>query len=105
MEPVTDLDRSSEPHRGRHNDRLMWVTMLGCCVAVPVALIIAGVSGASLAGAKPWLLATVGALAIALAIAHRRSAMPGCDAGAATADPDVGRRTASPTEASHGDAA
>ena len=105
MEPVTDLERSSEPHHGRgHNDRLMWVMMLGCCLAIPLALIITGVTAGALAGAKPWLLATAGALAIALVIAHRGSAVPSCHAGAADTDSTVRPRPAPSSEATRGDA-
>jgi len=106
MEPVTDLERSSDPHHGRgHNDRLMWVMMLGCCLVIPVALIVTGVTAGDLAGAKPWLLASAGALAIALVIAHRVSAVPSCRAGAVGADSTVRPRPAPSSAATRGDVA
>jgi cytosine/uracil/thiamine/allantoin permease len=65
----------------------MWLMMLGCCFAIPLALIIGGVTAGGLAGAQPWLLAIAGALAIAFVIAHRATSGPRCE----TPETDVGR--------------
>ncbi|MCZ7537237.1 MAG: hypothetical protein M5T61_15915 [Acidimicrobiia bacterium] len=59
--------------------RMMWVMMIGCCLAIPLALILGGASLAGLAGASPWLIGLAVVLAIALVITHRVSRGPGCD--------------------------
>lgn len=73
--------------QGAHGGRAMWVMMLGCCLAIPLALIVGGVTAGGLAGAKPWLLALAGALAVALVIAHRASSGPHCESAEAEASP------------------
>ena len=59
--------------------RLMWVMMIGCCLAIPLALILGGASLAGLAGASPWLIGAAVVLAIALVISSRVSSGPRCD--------------------------
>lgn len=58
------------------DSRIMGVMMIGCCVAVPLALIIGGAGVGSLSGASPWLVGVGAALAIALVIVHRTMAGP-----------------------------
>ncbi|MGQ0831613.1 MAG: hypothetical protein ACT4OV_08035 [Microthrixaceae bacterium] len=52
---------------------MMWVMMLGCCLAIPLALIFGGASLGGIAGANPWLLGVGAILAIALVIIRRIS--------------------------------
>lgn len=59
--------------------RIMWVMMIGCCLAIPLALILGGASLAGLAGASPWLIGLAVVLAIALVIIRRVSRSPRCD--------------------------
>lgn len=59
--------------------RLMWVMMIGCCLAVPVALIAGGAGLAGLAGASPWLIGVGVVLAVALVLVRSRGAGPRCD--------------------------
>lgn len=61
------------------DSRMMWVMMIGCCLAIPLALIIGGASLGGLAGASPWLIGVGVVLAIALVVTHRISAGPRCD--------------------------
>jgi hypothetical protein len=84
--PTTSSARIAHDH-GPHSTRAMWAMMLGCCLAIPLALIVGGVSAGGLAGARPWLLAIAGALAIALVIAHRASRGPHCESAGAEASP------------------
>ena len=58
---------------------MMWVMMIGCCLAIPLALIIGGASFAGLAGASPWLIGLGVILAVALLVVRRRSADAHCD--------------------------
>lgn len=44
---------------------MMWVVMIGCCLVIPVALIIGGASIGGLAGVSPWVLGGGAALVIA----------------------------------------
>ena len=59
--------------------RMMWVMTIGCCLAIPLALIIGGASFAGFAGASPWLIGAGVVLAIALLVVRRRSAGAHCD--------------------------
>ena len=61
------------------DSRMMWVMMIGCCLAIPLALIIGGASFAGLAGASPWLIGLGVILAVALLVVRRRSADAHCD--------------------------
>lgn len=65
---------------GRQMDsRMMWAMMLGCCLAIPLALIIGGASFAGFAGASPWLIGAGVVLAVALVVVRRSSAGAHCD--------------------------
>lgn len=82
--PATDRTPTDQhtgtPTAGHQMDsRMMWVMMIGCCLAVPFALIIGGASFAGLAGASPWLIGLGVILAIALLVGRRRSADAHCD--------------------------
>lgn len=69
-----------DPAGGHQMDsRKMWVMMIGCCLAIPLALIIGGASLGGLAGASPWLIGVGVILAVALVVAHRISSDPRCD--------------------------
>jgi len=69
-----------DPAGGHQMDsRMMWVMMIGCCLAIPLALIIGGASFAGLAGASPWLIGLGVILAVALLVVRRRSADAHCD--------------------------
>lgn len=65
-------------HQGGHqmDGRMMWVMMIGCCLAVPLAFIVFGASLAGLAGASPWLIGVAVVLAVALLITRRVSNAP-----------------------------
>ncbi len=67
------------PPRGQMDSRMMWVMMLGCCLAIPLALAIGGVGLGSAAGLSPWLLGVAAVLAVALVVTHRISSGPRCD--------------------------
>lgn len=58
--------------------RMMWAMMLGCCLAIPLALIIGGASIGGIAGVNPWLVGVGAILAVALVITRRISAGPRC---------------------------
>ncbi|MFP5579303.1 MAG: hypothetical protein ACLGIZ_13855 [Acidimicrobiia bacterium] len=85
--PTTDpspADQQTEaalaPSSGHQMDsRMMWVMMIGCCLAIPLALIVGGAGLAGLAGASPWLIGAGVVLAIALVVVRRRSAGAHCD--------------------------
>ncbi len=62
------------------NGRMMWVMLIGCCLAIPLALIIGGVTAGGLAGASPWLLGVAALLAVALLIVRRIPTARGSDA-------------------------
>ena len=64
--------------------RMMWVMMIGCCVAIPLALIIGGASLGGMAGVSPWLIGAGVLLAMALLITRRMSS--GSDGSAAAPD-------------------
>ena len=68
-------------HQAGHgmDSRMMWVMMIGCCLAIPLALIIGGASVAGLAGASPWLIGAGVVLAIALVVVRRRNDGAHCD--------------------------
>ena len=72
---------STPPTASAHqmDGRMMWVMMIGCCLAIPLALIIGGASFAGLAGASPWLIGLGVILAVALLVVRRRSADAHCD--------------------------
>lgn len=59
--------------------RMMWAMMIGCCLAIPLALIFFGAGLGSLAGASPWFIGAAVVLAIALVISRRVSNGPRCD--------------------------
>lgn len=68
------------PSGGHQMDsRMMWAMMIGCCLAIPLALIIGGASFAGLAGASPWLIGAGVVLAVALIVVRRRSAGADCE--------------------------
>ena len=68
------------PASGHQMDsRMMWVMMIGCCLAIPLALIIGGASFAGFAGASPWLIGLGVILAVALLVVRRRSGDAHCD--------------------------
>lgn len=70
----------SAPSGGHQMDsRMMWVMMIGCCLAIPLALIIGGVGLAGFGGASPWLIGAGVLLVIALLGVRRRSAGARCD--------------------------
>ena len=69
----------STPPGGQMDSRMMWVMMIGCCLAIPLALIIGGVGLGSVAGLSPWLLGVAAVLAVALLVAPRISSGPRCD--------------------------
>ena len=75
----TDAPHPSPTGSHQMDSRMMWVMMIGCCLAIPLALIIGGASLGGLAGASPWLIGVGVVLAIALVIIHRISARPRCD--------------------------
>ena len=81
--PVDPTAGSTEPavHKdGRGMDsRMMWVMMIGCCLAIPFAIIIGGAGLAGLAGASPWLIGVGVVLAIALLVTRRVSNGPRCE--------------------------
>lgn len=64
---------ASPPATAPMNRRMMWAMMIGCCLALPLALIIAGLTAGGIAGVRPWLLGLAAVLAVALLIAHRFS--------------------------------
>lgn len=68
-------------HQAGHDvdSRMMWVMMIGCCLAIPLALIIGGASLGGLAGASPWLIGAGVVLAVALVITRRISDGPQCE--------------------------
>ncbi len=69
-------------HQAGHamDSRMMWVMMIGCCLAIPLALIIGGASLGGLAGASPWLIGAGVVLAVALVVTLRVSNGPRCEA-------------------------
>lgn len=69
----------STPPSGQMDSRMMWAMMIGCCLAIPLALIIGGVGLGSAAGLSPWLLGAAAVLAVALLVARRISSGPRCD--------------------------
>lgn len=68
-----DADASPAASGHQMDSRMMWVMMIGCCLAIPVALIIGGAGLGSLAGASNWLIGVGVLLAVALAITRRVS--------------------------------
>lgn len=80
--PADQQTNAPEPaHSSGHqmDSRMMWVMMIGCCLAIPLALIIGGASLGGFAGASPWLIGVGVVLAVALVVARRISAGPRCD--------------------------
>lgn len=69
--------RPGTPHQ--MDSKAMWVMMIGCCLAIPLALILGGASLAGLAGASPWLIGLAVVLAVALVITRRVTRGPSCD--------------------------
>lgn len=59
------------------DSRMMWVMMIGCCLAIPLALIFGFASVGSLAGASPWLIGLAVVLALGLLVVRRRPGRPG----------------------------
>jgi hypothetical protein len=76
---VPTRTEQSTPPRGQMDSRMMWVMMLGCCLAIPLALIIGGVGLGGAAGLSPWLLGVAAVLAVALVVTRRISSGPRCD--------------------------
>lgn len=72
---------STPPTASAHqmDGRMMWVMMIGCCLAIPLALIIGGAGLGSLAGASNWLIGAGVVLAVALVITRRISRGPDCE--------------------------
>ena len=54
--------------------------MIGCCLAIPLALVIGGVGLGSAAGLSPWLLGIAAVLTVALVVTRRVTSGPRCDA-------------------------
>jgi hypothetical protein len=78
--PTTSPSAPAAHHGGHDMDsRMMWVMMIGCCLAIPLALIIGGASLGGLAGASPWLIGAGVVLAIALLVTRRISNGPRCE--------------------------
>lgn len=80
--PTTDQPTDAGTPAGRDQPiehRMMWVMMIGCCLAVPLALIIGGAGVAGLAGASPWLIGAGVVLAVALVVVRRRADGAHCD--------------------------
>ena len=81
MPSGTEPTAPASPAAGHDMDsRMMWVMMLGCCLAIPLALIIGGASLGGLAGASPWLIGVGVVLAIALVVTRRISIGPDANA-------------------------
>lgn len=79
-EPTTGPAAPATHQAGHQMDsRMMWVMMIGCCLAIPLALIIGGASLGGLAGASPWLIGAGVVLAVALVITRRISNGPRCE--------------------------
>lgn len=76
--PSTPEPTPPASRRGGHqmDGRMMWAMMIGCCLAIPVGLIIFGAGLGSLAGASPWLIGAAVVLAIALVITRHGSRAP-----------------------------
>lgn len=74
----TALPKTPAPATDPMSSRMMWAMMLGCCLAIPLALIVGGASIGGIAGANPWLLGVGVVLAVALVITRRISAGPRC---------------------------
>ncbi len=77
--PTSDPKASPASSGHQVDSRMMWVMMIGCCLAIPLALIIGGAGLGSLAGANNWLIGAVVVLAIALVITRRISSGRNCD--------------------------
>lgn len=75
----TTQPRTPAPTTDPMSSRMMWVMMIGCCLAIPLALIIGGASIGGIAGASPWLLGVGAVLAVALVITRRISGGPRCE--------------------------
>ncbi len=68
--PLRDQNQHTAGHQ--MDSRMMWVMMIGCCLAIPIALVIGGASLGGLAGASPWLIGVGVALAVALVVVRRQ---------------------------------
>ena len=80
-DPTPTDQHTGTPTGGHQMDsRMMWVMMIGCCLAIPLALIVGGVGLGSAAGLSPWLLGVAAVLAVALLVTRRISSGPRCDA-------------------------
>ncbi len=77
--PTSDPKASPASSGHQMDGRMMWVMMIGCCLAIPLAPIIGGAGLGSLAGASNWLMGAGVILAIALVITRRISREPDCD--------------------------
>lgn len=67
------------PTKDPMGSRMMWAMMIGCCLAIPLALIVGGVGIGGIAGVNPWLLGAGAVLAIAMVITRRISEGPRCE--------------------------
>ena len=86
-DPTPTDQHTGTPTAGHQMDsRMMWVMMIGCCLAIPFALIIGGASIAGFAGASPWLIGLGVILVVALLVVRRRSGDAHCDMPAASDD-------------------
>lgn len=74
-----DEARAGTPTGSRHqmDSRMMWVMMIGCCLAIPLALIFGLASAGGLAGGSPWLIGLAVVLALGLLVVRRRPGRPG----------------------------
>lgn len=74
--PTTDhrADPGAPASRApRMDHRMPWVMMIGCCLALPLAVIFGGAGLAGRGGASPWLIGVGVVLAIALVVVRRRA--------------------------------
>ncbi len=77
--PLSDPNTPPASPDHQMDGRMMWVMMVGCCLAIPLAFIIGGAGLGSLAGESNWLIGAAVLLAIALVITRRISSGPRCD--------------------------
>lgn len=78
QDQIPTLPERSTPPGGHMDSRMMWVMMIGCCLAIPLALVIGGVGLGSAAGLSPWLLGIAAVLAVALVVTRRVTSGPRC---------------------------
>lgn len=80
--PTADERTDAGKPAGREqkiDHRMMWVMMVGCCLAVPLAFIIGGAGVGGLVGASPWLVSVGIVLAVALVVVRRRTGRTHCE--------------------------